>query len=318
MCRGNQSRNIFILQDDVDLFIETLGQMCERNDVIVHAWCAMSNHYHLLLETPQGNLVDAMKWFQGTFTQRYNARHKLRGHLYQGRYKAKVIEQSDASYFRKVSEYIHLNPANAGLAKPGRLEEYTWSSYPQYLQSISRRPGWLAVEDVLGASGLPGDSRTSRRAYKEMMDSLHRDLVERKAEGKTDREWRRMDRGWMHGGEEFREWLLDRLTNEGRMEMAEEREQKRDLSERAARKVLLQCLEFFQLSESDLSSLAKGDERKLLIAGLLRANYPVRAQWVSDELRMGHFTTVSRGVRFYREAKGPWSQKKKQILKFIG
>ncbi len=82
-----------------------------RNQAVAHAWCLMSNHYHLLLETPQGNLVDAMKWFQGTFTQRYNAHHKPWGHLFQGRYKAKVIDDEDASYFRVVSEYIHLNPA---------------------------------------------------------------------------------------------------------------------------------------------------------------------------------------------------------------
>ena len=80
----------------------------------------MSNHYHLLMETSQGNLVDAMKWFQGTFTQRYNARHKLWGHLFQGRYKAKVVDDEDASYFRVVSEYIHLNPADAELVNPKR------------------------------------------------------------------------------------------------------------------------------------------------------------------------------------------------------
>ena len=77
----------------------------------------MSHHYHLLLETPQGNLVDAMKWFQGTFTHRYNSHHKLWGHLFQGRYKAKVVDDEDASYFRVVSEYIHLND----WSKLGRL-----------------------------------------------------------------------------------------------------------------------------------------------------------------------------------------------------
>ncbi|MBL7012736.1 MAG: transposase, partial [Kiritimatiellales bacterium] len=100
MCRGNQSRDIFQSQEDADLFVRCLGEMCVRNQAVVHAWCLMSNHYHLLLETPQGNLVDAMKWLQGTFTQRYNARHKLWGHLFQGRYKAKLIDDNDASYFR--------------------------------------------------------------------------------------------------------------------------------------------------------------------------------------------------------------------------
>ena len=81
MCRGNQQGDIFVSQGDVDLFLRTLSEVCDRNHVVVHAWCIMSNHYHLLLETPQGNLVDAMKWFQGCFTQRYNACHHLSGHL---------------------------------------------------------------------------------------------------------------------------------------------------------------------------------------------------------------------------------------------
>jgi len=145
MCRGNQRRDIFTGQEDVDLFVRCLGEMCVRNQVIVHAWCVMSNHYHLLVETVQGNLVDAMKWLQGTFTQRYNARHALCGHLFQGRYKAKVIDDSDPSYFRKVGEYIHLNPAEAGLVKAGELCRYPWSSYPFFLVRPSKRPEWLSV-----------------------------------------------------------------------------------------------------------------------------------------------------------------------------
>ena len=78
----------------------------------------MSTHYHLLLETPSANLVDGMKWLQGTFTQRMNAMLQTWGHLFQGRYKAKIVDDSNPEYFRKVSDYIHLNPAAAGLLTP--------------------------------------------------------------------------------------------------------------------------------------------------------------------------------------------------------
>ena len=74
----------------------------------------MKNHYHLLLETPKGNLVAGMKWLQGTYMQRYNVRHALCGHLFQGRYKALLIEP-EGIYLQVVSTYIHLNPARAGL-----------------------------------------------------------------------------------------------------------------------------------------------------------------------------------------------------------
>jgi REP element-mobilizing transposase RayT len=81
----------------------------------------MSNHYHLLLETPEPNLVSGMKWFQGAYTQRFNAMFKCRGHLFQGRYKALPVEAGeDESYFRAIGNYIHLNPYRAGLAGGAR------------------------------------------------------------------------------------------------------------------------------------------------------------------------------------------------------
>lgn len=316
MCRGNQSRDIFTIQEDADLFIRTLGEMCARNGVVVHAWCLMSNHYHLLLETPKGNLVDAMKWFQGTFTQRYNARHQLWGHLFQGRYKAKVIDDSDPAYFRKVSEYIHLNPADAGLVSPGQLAQYPWSSYPFYLEPPSGRSEWLAVLDVLRTCGIPDDSLKSRRAYQAYMDMRHQALTTRTMNTGDQAAWKQMERGWMHGSRDFRDKMINCLEEKGGA--SEEQEQKRELGEFAARKVIKKCLTYFGMKQDDLPDMAKSDPRKQLMAGLLRYHYPVKAQWVSDQLVMGHFTTVSRAMRFYDEAEGKWAKEKQQILKFIG
>jgi REP element-mobilizing transposase RayT len=316
MCRGNQSRDIFEAQEDADLFVRCLGEMCVRNQTVVHAWCLMKNHYHLLLETPQGNLVDAMKWFQGTFTQRYNARHQLWGHLFQGRYKAKVIDDEDASYFRTVSDYIHLNPAEAKVVKPGELSSYPWSSYPLYLNPPSKRPGWLAVLPVLNACGIPDDSLKSRRAYEAYMNLRHQSVVMKTQDVAEQAIWQQMERGWVHGSKVFRDRLRESLLEQGKI--PEELEQKRDLSEAAAGEVLNQCLAYFKLDHSDLLHLAKSDPRKFLMAGLLRYHYPVRAQWLSEQLVMGHFTTVSRAMRFYDEAEGIWATEKQQILKFIG
>lgn len=316
MCRGNQSRGIFLSQDDADLFIRCLGEMCVRNQAVVHAWCLMSNHYHLLLETPRGNLVDAMKWFQGTFTQRYNARHKLCGHLFQGRYKAKVIDDDDGHYFRVVSDYIHLNPADAGIAKPGALQEYPWSSYPLYLKPSSKRPDWLNVSKVLSSCGMPQDSIKARRAYMAYMDLRHQSIALKKLGAREKAAWKHMERGWVHGSKEFRDRLLESLLEQGKN--PEELEQKKEISEAAAGSVLAECLNHFGLEFSDLPGLAKSDPRKFLIAGLLRYHYPVRARWVSEKLVMGHFTTVSRAMKFYGQAEGEWLKQKTQILKFIG
>jgi REP element-mobilizing transposase RayT len=320
MCRGNQSRNIFITQDDADLFVRCLGEMCVRNGTLIHAWCLMSNHYHLLLATPQGNLVDAMKWFQGTFTQRYNARHKLWGHLFQGRYKAKVIDDSDSSYFRKVSEYIHLNPADAGLVSPGRLADYPWSSYPLYLEPLTRRPEWLSVLDVLHTCGMPDDSLKSRRAYQAYMDLRHQSVALRAMDAADQADWKQMERGWMHGSQEFRKRMTACLEKEGKTHLKSlvDAQQKRDLSESSAEAVLQKCLKYFGIKSAELPRLPKSDPAKMLMAGFLRYHYPVSAEWVSKELVMGHFTTVSRAMRFYDGAEGKWAQEKQQILKFIG
>jgi hypothetical protein len=279
----------------------------------------MSNHYHLLLETPQGNLVDAMKWFQGTFTQRYNARHKLWGHLFQGRYKAKVIDDEDASYFRGVSEYIHLNPADAGVVRPGHLVDYPWSSYPLYLKAPSKRPDWLEVLPVLNASGIPTDSLKSRRAYEAQMNLRHKSLVMKQLSAEEMADWTHMERGWMHGNAEFRDRMMTCLGEQGKTHLKSlvDGEQKRDLSESGARVVLQKCLSHFEIGQEDLIRLPKSSPEKMLIAGLLRYHYPVGAEWVSRQLVMGHFSTVSRAMRFYDEVDGEWKREKDRILKFI-
>jgi REP element-mobilizing transposase RayT len=318
MCRGNQYRNIFETDKDSDLFVRTLGEVCERNGIVVHAWCLMSNHYHLQIETPKGNLVDAMKWFQATFTQRYNSRHKLWGHLFQGRYKAKIIDDSDPSYFRTVSEYINLNPLNDKRVKEGGLEAYNWSSYPFYLLPPSKRPNWLSTEKVLSACGIAGDSAKSRRAYSEYMNELL--VAHLKMNDKDKKNWNRMERGWVHGSAEFRDDMIERLDKSGKKSFKNLTDvyQKRDLGESAASLVIEKCLQYFGLSENDLSTLSKSDPRKMMIAGLIRYHYPVSVFWVSNKLAMGHFTTVSRAMHFYDRTEGAWEKKKQCILKFIG
>src|SRR5437870_6211386 len=112
--RGDRREAIFHDDMDRELFLQTLDQACRRTGWFIHAFVLMSNHYHFLLETPEPNLVAGMKWFQGTYTIRFNRRHKLRGHLFQGRYKAVVVDPEERRYFATLSDYIHLNPVRAG------------------------------------------------------------------------------------------------------------------------------------------------------------------------------------------------------------
>jgi REP element-mobilizing transposase RayT len=130
MARGNQGGRIYADDQDRKLWLETLAEACEKTGWRIHAYVMMGNHYHLLLETPEANLVAGMKWLQSTYTQRFNSRHKVFGHLFQGRYKALIVDGQEGDYFGVVSTYIHLNAARAKLIRIGRerLSRYRWSS----------------------------------------------------------------------------------------------------------------------------------------------------------------------------------------------
>src|SRR5438876_8631708 len=129
MSRGDRRDAIFESDDDRRLFLETLGQACQKTDWQVHGYCLMRNHFHLVVETPRANLVAGMKWLLGTYTMRYNRRHKLSGHLFAGRYKSLLIDGATPGYLRTACDYVHLNPVRARLlGKRERLRKYRWSS----------------------------------------------------------------------------------------------------------------------------------------------------------------------------------------------
>src|ERR1041385_7372492 len=104
MNRGDHREDIFKDDSDRERFILTLGEACQKTDWQVHAYCLMRNHFHLVLETPRANLVAGMQWFLGTYTARFNRRHKYCGHLFSGRYKALLVDSSSSGYLKSRSE----------------------------------------------------------------------------------------------------------------------------------------------------------------------------------------------------------------------
>src|SRR5438876_8230976 len=118
MSRGNRRQGIFL--DDVDRhdFLKTLAEVCQKTAWEVHAFCLMSNHYHLVLETPNANLVAGMAWLQSTYTIRLNHRHKLIGHVLSGRYKAQLVEGSGNGYLRSA---LRLRASEPGAGRPAQI-----------------------------------------------------------------------------------------------------------------------------------------------------------------------------------------------------
>ncbi|MDO9507797.1 MAG: transposase, partial [Thermovirgaceae bacterium] len=126
--RGNERKDIFKSGTDREKFLSYLKSATERYGAVIHAYCLMSNHYHLMLETPQGNLSWIMKHINSSYTSYFNIKRKRAGHLLQGRYKAILVEAD--TYAAELSRYIHLNPVGAKMV--GSPEEYPWSSYRYY------------------------------------------------------------------------------------------------------------------------------------------------------------------------------------------
>src|SRR5688572_17262959 len=99
MARGNRREAIYREDQDREHFLETLGQACGKTGWRVHGWVLLSNHYHLLVETPEANLVAGMQWLQNTYTRRFNARHRLWGRVFGDRYKAVIVEGNEPEYY---------------------------------------------------------------------------------------------------------------------------------------------------------------------------------------------------------------------------
>jgi putative transposase len=146
--RGNERKSVFRSDLDREQFLSYLQSAQERYGAVIHAYCLLNNHYHLLLETPRSNLSQILHHINGAYTTYFNVKRSRAGHLFQGRYRAILVEKEE--YAHELSRYIHLNPYRAGLVK--NINRYRWSSYPYYL-GLKEKPSWLETELILGYFG---------------------------------------------------------------------------------------------------------------------------------------------------------------------
>ena len=319
MCRGNRQEPVFRDDRDNEMFLDTLGEACVRCGWRVHAFVLMGNHYHLLLETPEPNLVAGMQWLQGTYTKRFNVRHKEWGHLFQGRYKALLVDRA-GDYFSTVASYIHLNPARVrGFDfEKMKLEEHVWSSYPGFIQS-GKRLEWLCVGRVLAASGLK-DTPAGRRNYRARIEKRILEMQQHSEPWKVDEAWSRIRRGWCFGDSGFRAEMLEHLDgtleSKKRESFSGEELRQHDVVE-AERLIKLGMIKL-ELEDTDFPKQKKSSPQKYALAWLVRKHTSVRNGWIKSRLQMGSATNFSDYLRRIESAgKGEWGYEEFQHVKNI-
>jgi len=303
LARGNRRGAIVLDDDDRWMLIRTLGEMAKRTGILVHAYALMDNHYHFVIETPRGNLVAGMQWFQTTYTQRFNAKNGLWGHLFGGRYKAIVVQGGGEGYFRRLIDYVHLNPVRAGLVpEGGGFDDYQWTSLREYRKPPSKRFPWMRSVEALAEMGCK-DTPAGRRKFIERLETLV-DWTSPTEAGRIV--WKgqslqsTLRRGWYFGTQEFRERLLAKFgVEEGIGERVAKVIRSNDASARdrdrsVGARIIAAGLDHFGLAKEDLNSMQKNDWRKAMLAMIITETTSLSHEWIASQLKMGHKTSVSR------------------------
>jgi REP element-mobilizing transposase RayT len=277
MSRGNRREDIFHDDLDRESFLQTLADTCAKTGWQVHAFCLMPNHFHLVVETPQPNLVAGMKWFLGTYTGRFNRRHKLSGHVFAGRYKSLIVG-GEGGYLRTVCEYVHLNPVRAKLLPPeALLRSYRWSSFRLFLLPAGQRPGWLRLDRLFGECGIAADSPGHRQEFERRLE-VRRNQA-------SDEGFQSVRQGWCFADEHLRQKLLAQVEDSaGPFNYGAEIQ---EASEAKAARIIDEELRRSVWMEADLTLRKKGDPAKIRMARRLRAETTVTLQWIAARLRMG-------------------------------
>lgn len=316
LARCNQRECIFRDDRDREEFLRRLETICGKNGWLIRAFVLMDNHYHLVIHTPEPNLVAGMKWFQNAYTRYFNSRHRLWGRLFGDRYKSILVEEERSfggrgtacgDYLTTLIDYIHLNPARAGLIYPRRGEslcDYPWSSLTRgYLLPPSKRAEWLDA-----ATGLAlAQCRDTAAGRKEYLERLDRRVREEKAkrlgldggeiEGQSFRS--NLRRGWYWGSESFRDWVKDKLSPAatGNRTYRSSRPGKTRTADEAER-ILARGREWFGIEATeDLSEPKRGDLRRVAIAWAIWRRTGMSQSGIAACLGLRSAPNVSQWIR---------------------
>lgn len=278
--RGNYRQDVFETADKAAAFSRVLFETCERMGWRLYAHVLMRNHYHLAIETPEPNLVEGMHWLQTTFATRFNGYRHESGHVFQGRYRALLVEPG-AALLRLVN-YIHLNPVRAGIVPIEQVASFRWGSL-RWLKT-GDRPAFYCPEEWLALAGLTGD-REGSEAYVETLrlsalTSLNEDVS---AEFTT---------GWAIGTPSWRRAIADEHRQTALCPSIPANEI-RELKEAQWIEVLAELLRTKGKILADAAGEPKGAGWKVEVASAMRDKTTASNRWLAEKLAMGKPGSVS-------------------------
>ena len=282
--RGNERKPIYREEGDYQKFLDILSELPQRYGVIIHGYVLMGNHYHLLIETPLGNITRVMHYLNATYTGYFNKKYNRVGHLFQGRYKGYLIEKE--RYLVSVSKYIHLNPVRAKMVK--RPEEYRWSSYGEYMR---KKNGWLSCEWILGQYSK--EEAKARRLYKAFVE-----------EGLTLKEnpFEALKGGVILGSERFIEEIKKKIKLKKHREIPESRRLTRRMK---YEDVIAVVARRFGIGEDEIKERGRRDNvaRKISLY-LLRRLTDKSNEEIGGYFGIGYTAVSQATLRLKREMKG--------------
>jgi REP element-mobilizing transposase RayT len=304
--RGNAGEDIFKSIRDREKFLEYLQAAVERYGLRIHTYCLMTNHYHLLVETPEANLSRAIKWVNVSYASYFNRKRQRHGHLFQGRYKAILVDADE--YLKQLSRYIHLNPVRAGMVT--ELSTYPFSSYPALIGQV-KAPNWLESTWLLSLFG-----KSRRNAAKN-----YRDFVEKADIASVENPGKDITGGFILGGAEFVNWVKETfLSKKGEKK---EIPQLRQLKPRRSPDMIVAavCREFNCQAEQILRKGAKKNTARDVAIYLARelsgesgVDLGIYFGNISGAAITGRYNHTSEQIRGNRRLKGRVNRIKKTIV----
>ncbi len=290
--RGNYRQDVFGTAGAAAAFERCVFEACGKSGWRLHAYVILRNHYHLALETPRGNLATGMQWLQGTFATRFNRLRSERGHLFQGRYQAILVEPGPA--LARVADYIHLNPVRAGIVPLEQAAAFRWSSLGRFVRGP--RPECLAAPEWLWERGL----EDTAAGWTDYCAHLQRHMA-KPGEQEND-DYGPLSSGWAIGTHAWRQAVAKDHANTKLARSEHAGPEAKALREAQWIEAGDGLLAAARKTRIDAREDWKGAEWKVAIADTLRRTTSATNGWIAGYLHMGTGGSVSKYVSLRRSA----------------